>query len=266
MVSNKFNGCYRLEGKVAVVTAASTGIGYAIAERFLHEGAKVVISSRKQSHVDDAIKKLVQDGAPKDNVAGIVCHVGIAEHRQKLLEVAMAKFGKIHILVNNAGINPTFGDIADIGEKEWDKLFEINVKAAHLLTQAAAPIIAKNGGGSIIFNASYAAYKTSNGIAAYGVTKTALIALTKAYSVSLAPNNIRVNCVAPGIIKTKLSQALWDPKSPVADQAKDEITNYMGRIGVPHEIASTVAFLVSSDASYMTGETVLVTGGVDARL
>jgi dehydrogenase/reductase SDR family protein 4 len=186
-----------------------------------HEGCKIVICSRKQKNVDEALELLVKGGLDQQNLAGIECHVANSDHRKRLLNFAVERFGKIEILVNNAGlklicldrafflgINPAFGDIMDITEAEWDKLFDVNVKAAFLLTQLAVPIIKKSGGGSIIFNASISAYQPENGIAAYGVTKTCLLAMTKAFSQSLTPFNIRVNAVAPGLIRTKMAQTV----------------------------------------------------------
>ncbi|KAH7730821.1 Protein F54F3.4 [Aphelenchoides avenae] len=253
----------RLEGKVAIVTAATKGIGLAIAERLGHEGARIVISSRSQANVDESLSLLIASGLSQQNLAGCVCHVAKAEDREHLVNLALKKFGNIHILVNNAGINPAWGDIMDISESIWDKLFEVNVKAGFLLSKLVAPHIEKAGGGSIIFNASYGAYRTPQGIAAYGITKTTLLALTKALAESLASKNIRVNCIAPGVIRTKMSQKLLEQGEDVAAEATGAV---MGRVGRPEECAGVVAFLVSDDASYITAETIVVAGGVHARL
>ncbi|KAI6191153.1 Dehydrogenase/reductase SDR family member 4 [Aphelenchoides bicaudatus] len=260
-MTSKYNA-RRLDGKVAVVTASTDGIGYAIAERLGHEGCKVVISSRRQANVDKALNSLVKSGLDRKNVAGIECHVANNEHRKRLLKFAVEQFGAIHILVNNAGINPAFGDIIDITESEWDKLFDVNVKATFLLTQQAVPIIQKSGGGSIIFNASTGAYSPPSGIAAYGITKTCLLAMTKAFSQSLAPLNIRVNAVAPGLVRTKMAQTIVE-----SDVVKEQGGfNDLKRVGEPQEIGGAVAYLVSSDASYVTGETHIVSGGTPSRL
>ncbi|KAK0418874.1 hypothetical protein QR680_013820 [Steinernema hermaphroditum] len=260
-MSGKYK-CRRLEGKVAIVTAATAGIGLAIAERLGHEGAAVVISSRKEANVKQAVEELKRSGAEK--VEGIVCHVGNAEHRERLVKFTLEKFGKIDILVNNAGINPDFGDILDVTETVWDKLFDINVKANFLLSKLVVPHMEKNGGGNIIFNSSYSAYKSPPGIAAYGVTKTTVVALVKALANSCAPRNIRVNGIAPGVIKTKMSEVLWSGSSDA--EAQITADSAMGRIGSPEECAGAVAFLASDDASYITGETMLIAGGVQARL
>uniref|UniRef100_F1LAP7 Dehydrogenase/reductase SDR family member 4 n=1 Tax=Ascaris suum TaxID=6253 RepID=F1LAP7_ASCSU len=259
----KYKSC-RLVGKTAIVTAATSGIGLAIAERLGHEGAAVVISSRNDSNVKRSVEFLQRSGV--ENVAGTICHIGDAQHREKLVDFAVKKYGRIDILVNNAGINPIFCDILEVNETTWDKLFDINVKASFLLTKLVIPYMEKIGGGSVIFNASFAAYKSPPGIALYGITKTTVIALTKALANSLANKNIRVNCIAPGVIKTKMSSALWSRSNDetIASNTFDEIA--LGRYGTAEECAGTVAFLVSNDASYITGESIIIAGGAQARL
>uniref|UniRef100_A0A914DGJ8 Dehydrogenase/reductase SDR family member 4 n=1 Tax=Acrobeloides nanus TaxID=290746 RepID=A0A914DGJ8_9BILA len=256
----------RLQGQVAIITAATKGIGLAIAERLGHEGASIVISSRDQKNVDETLNQLTKSGLKPEKVSGVICHVGNPEHRQKLVDFAIQKYGKIDILVNNAGINPGFGDILDVSESVWDKLFDVNVKAGFLLTKLVVPHMIKNGGGNVIFNASYGGYRPPTGIAAYGVTKTTLLGLTKALAESLATKNIRVNCIAPGVIKTKFSKALWDHGPEGEQTIVEETGNPMKRLGEPEECAGAVAFLVSNDASYITGETIVIAGGIHARL
>ncbi|CAD6187024.1 unnamed protein product [Caenorhabditis auriculariae] len=255
--------CRRLEGKVAIVTAATKGIGLAIAERLLDEGASVVIGSRNQKNVDEAIKELHSKGLK--NVAGLAGHIAKPEDQKKLVDFTLQKFGKIDILVNNHGINPAFGHILEVQDEVWDKLFEVNVKAGFQMSKLVHPHLIKQGGGSIIFNASYGGYKSPPGIAAYGVTKTALIGLTKAMANGLSKDNIRVNGIAPGVIKTKMSRALWDHEDGEKNVSEGQEIQ-LGRLGVPEECAGAVAFLVSEDASYITGEMIVIAGGVHARL
>ncbi|GMT20465.1 hypothetical protein PFISCL1PPCAC_11762, partial [Pristionchus fissidentatus] len=256
----------RFEGKVAIVTAATQGIGFAIAERLAKEGAAVVISSRKEKNVQDAVASLRSTGSKR--VEGVVCHVGKEEDRKNLVQFTLAKFGRIDVLVNNHGINPVFVDIMDIDEKMWDRLFETNVKNGWQLSQLVAPHMKVVGGGSIIFNSSYTAYKNpTSGIAAYAVTKTALLGLVKALAASLAKDKIRVNGIAPGVIKTKMSSPLWDNGEKTGEDntvLNSEIL--LGRLGVPEDLGGAVAFLASEDASYITGETIVVAGGINARL
>lgn len=195
----------RLEGKVCIVTASSDGIGFAIAKRIGLEGAKVVLSSRKQKNVDEAVKTLKNLGI---SVVGAVCHVAKATDRKELYDLAVNKFGGIDILVSNAAVNPGVGALLDTPEEVWDKIFEVNVKASFLLAKEVKPFIVKRGGGSIVFISSVGGYTPSNLLAAYSVSKTALFGLTKAAALDCAKDNIRVNCVAPGVIETRFAAAV----------------------------------------------------------
>ncbi|CAI4222680.1 unnamed protein product [Auanema sp. JU1783] len=252
--------CHRLEGKVAVVTAATKGIGLAIAIRLAEEGASVVISSRTQDNVDSVVKELKNRGL---KVEGTICHVANPHHQKKLIDFTLERFGKIDILINNQGINPAFGSILDVQDSTWDKLFETNVKSGWQLTKLVQPIMEKNGGGSIVFNSSFGGYKPPTGIGAYGVTKTALIGLTKVLAQELASHNIRVNGIAPGIIKTKMSKTLWDGGE---EEVIESQGIPLGRLGNTEDCAGAVAYLVSDDASYVTGEMIVISGGIHSRL
>ncbi|XP_046992857.1 dehydrogenase/reductase SDR family member 4 [Schistocerca americana] len=250
----------KLKGKVAVVTASTDGIGFAIAKRLAREGAKVVVSSRKQNNVDNAVAKLKAEG---HTVTGVTCHVSKASDRQNLLKVADSNFGGIDIIVSNAAVNPTVSQVLECPEEVWDKIFEVNVKAAFLLSKEALPYLRKRGGGSIIYISSIAGYQPLGLLGAYSVSKTALLGLTKAASVDLAKDNIRVNCVAPGIVKTRFSSALYE------SEETNEITLSqipMRRLAHPDEISGIVSFLCSEDASYITGETIIASGGMPSRL
>uniref|UniRef100_A0A671DWL2 Dehydrogenase/reductase 4 n=1 Tax=Rhinolophus ferrumequinum TaxID=59479 RepID=A0A671DWL2_RHIFE len=206
-----------LANKVALVTASTDGIGLAIARRLAQDGAHVVVSSRKQQNVDRAVAALQGEGL---SVTGIVCHVGKAEHRERLVAT----------------------------------ILDINVKATALLTKAVVPEMEKRGGGSVVIVASIAAYTPFPGLGPYNVSKTALLGLTKNLAIELAQRNIRVNCLAPGLIKTNFSQV----------SIKQALR--IRRIGKPEECAGIVSFLCSEDASYITGETVTVGGGAPSRL
>lgn len=253
----KFN-CRRLDGKIAVITASTAGIGYAIAERLGHEGAHVVVSSRKQKQVDTTVETLSSQGL---KVTGLTCHVGSKDDRRKLFNLVEEKFGGLDILVSNAGINPSFGQILDTKEEVWDKIFDVNVKAAFLLCQEAVPLMKKRGGGSVVFVSSIGGYDPFPMIAPYSISKTALLGLVQGLVPQLSSLNIRVNAIAPGIIKTNFSQALLEPGEEAV--AADVPLN---RVGRPEECAGAVAFLVSDDASYITGETIVMSGGKRSRL
>ncbi|XP_060081846.1 dehydrogenase/reductase SDR family member 4-like [Ylistrum balloti] len=252
----------KLAGKIAVVTASTDGIGYAIAERLAKDGAKVVVSSRKQANVDAAVNKLKSQNL---DVVGVVCHVGKQEDRERLVTTAMDQYGGIDIFVANAAVNPYFGPILSnkMHVFSFFQIFDINVKTTFLLCKAIVPYMQKRGGGSIILVSSTGAYDPSAIIGPYGVSKTALLGLKKALVHQLSPMNIRVNCLAPGLIKTRFSEAIWkDPNNlKIVSQGIK-----LGRIGEPHECAGIVSFLASDDASYITDETVMVSGGANSQL
>ncbi|XP_015574298.1 tropinone reductase-like 3 isoform X2 [Ricinus communis] len=182
----------RFEGKVALVTASTQGIGFAIARRLALEGASLVVSSRKQKNVDEAVEKLQAEGI---QVLGVVCHVSNAQHRKHLIHKTVERYGKIDVIVSNAAANPSTEAILKTQESVLDKLWEINVKASILLLQDAAPYLQK--GSSVILVSSISGYSPPASMAMYGVTKTALLGLTKALAAEMAPDT-RVNCIAPG--------------------------------------------------------------------
>ncbi|KAF8644182.1 hypothetical protein HU200_026341 [Digitaria exilis] len=249
--------CRRLEGKVAVVTASTQGIGLAIAERLGLEGAAVVISSRKQKNVDEAVEGLKAKGI---TVVGAVCHVSDAQQRKSLIDTAVKNFGHIDILVSNAAANPTVDDILATKESVLDKLWDINVKASILLLQDAAPYLRK--GSSVIIISSITGYNPEQGLAMYGVTKTALFGLTKALAREMGPNT-RVNCIAPGFVPTRFASFLTTNEA-VKKELVDKTT--LNRLGSVQDMAATAAFLASDDAAFITAETIVVAGGMQSRL
>ncbi|KAM4537523.1 dehydrogenase/reductase SDR family member 4 isoform 2-T2 [Odontesthes bonariensis] len=249
-----------LAGKVAIVTASTDGIGLAAAQALGKRGAHVVVSSRRQANVDKAVA-LLQSQSIK--VIGTTCNVGKGEDREKLVQTTLDQCGGIDILVSNAAVNPFFGNIMDSTEDVWDKILAVNVKAAFLLTKLVMPHMVKRGGGNVIFVSSVAGYQPMQGLGPYSVSKTALLGLTRALAPELAHSNIRVNCVAPGVIKTRFSSALWQNED-VEDELKKQLC--IKRVGEPEEIGGVIAFLCSEEASYITGETVTVTGGMSCRL
>ncbi|XP_075067379.1 dehydrogenase/reductase SDR family member 4-like isoform X1 [Mixophyes fleayi] len=250
----------KLQGKVALVTASTNGIGLAIARRLAQDGARVLLSSRRQQNVDHAVQKLKGEGLDVD---GTVCHVGKSEDRERLVNTAVQKFGGVDILVSNAAVNPFAGNILDSTEDVWDKILDINVKAAFLLVKLVVPKMQERGGGSIVIVSSLAGFTPFPALGPYSVSKTALLGLTKALAPELTQLNIRVNCLAPGLIRTKFSSALWKNESVL-----EQLTTSLGisRIGEPEDCAGAVSFLCSPDAAYITGETVVVSGGGHSRL
>lgn len=254
------NSSQKLSGKVAIVTASTDGIGYAIAERLGQDGAKVVVSSRKQKNVDAAVEKL---RAKNLHVHGTVCHVGKKEDRASLIKQTLDQFGGIDIVVSNAAVNPFFGPTLDCSEEQWDKIFDLNVKATFMLIKETVPHMQTRGGGSVTVVSSIAGYNPIPMLGPYSVSKTALLGLIKSLVPQLATMNIRINGLAPGIIETHFSQAL----TSIEEIAKSILSQVpLNRFGQPPECAGVVSFLSSDDASYITGETILVTGGISARL
>lgn len=242
------------------MTASTDGIGYAIAERLGLEGARVVISSRKQKNVDEALVKLKKLNI---EVHGLECHVAKAEHRTRLIQETLRKYGGVDILVSNAAVNPVYCELSETPEDAWDKIFDVNVKAAFLLAKEAFPHLKKSQHASVVFVSSIAGFSPFSQLGAYSVSKTALLGLTKALSLEGGKYGIRVNALCPGVIKTRFSEALWK-----SDQASDRVleTVPLGRLGTPEDCAGVVAFLASDDAAYMTGENVVASGGMTSRL
>nr|XP_046184730.1 dehydrogenase/reductase SDR family member 4-like isoform X3 [Oncorhynchus gorbuscha] len=249
-----------LAGKVAIVTASTDGIGLAAAQALGQRGARVVVSSRRQSNVDKAVALLQSE---KIQVTGTTCNVGNSEDRARLVNMTVEQCGGVDIFVSNAAVNPFFGNIMDSTEAVWDKILDVNVKSAFLMTQLVVPHMEKRGGGSVVFVSSVAGYQPMQALGPYSVSKTALLGLTRAMAPELAQSHIWVNCVAPGVIKTPFSQALWQDED-VVDEFKKQLS--IKRFGKPEEIGGVIAFLCSKDASYITGETITVTGGMSCRL
>jgi len=250
----------KLGGKVAIVTASTEGIGYGIAQSLATHGASVMVCSRKASNVEAAVSKLRADG---HTVSGVVCHVGKREDRDNLIQETVAQYGGLDILVSNAAVNPYFGTMLECPEEAWDKIFEINVKVSFLLFKECVPHMQKRGGGSAIFISSIGGFQPISALGPYSVSKTALLGLTKALSVETAADNIRVNCVAPGVVRTKFAAALTE-NDDIAEKVLETVP--LGRFGTPAEMGGAVSFLASDEASYVTGETLVVAGGMHARL
>lgn len=247
----------RFQGKVAIVTASTQGIGFGIAERLGLEGASVVVSSRKQKNVDEAVVKLKARGI---EVIGVVCHVSNGQHRKNLINQTIEKFGKIDVVVSNAAANPSVDSILQTKESVLDKLWDINVKSSILLLQDAAPHLQK--GSSVVLISSIAGYHPQSSMAMYGVTKTALLGLTKALAAEMAPDT-RVNCVAPGFVPTHFAEYIT---SNDGVRQTIEQNTLLNRLGTTRDMAAAATFLASDDASYITGETLVVAGGLPSRL
>jgi NAD(P)-dependent dehydrogenase (short-subunit alcohol dehydrogenase family) len=245
---------FSLEGKVAVVTGGSRGIGRASALAMADAGANVVVSSRKIADLEPVAAEISAKGVKGLAVAA---HVGKTEDSKALIEKVMKEFGRIDILMNNAGTNPYYGSLMDQDEKTYDITMNVNLKSIFFLSQMAARIMKPQGGGSIINTSSIGGIRAGE-LGVYGTTKAAVIMLTQVMAKEWGQYNIRVNAIAPGIIKTRLSEALW--KDPVVNaRAISQIP--MMRLGEPEELAGVVVFLASRAGSYVNGETIVVDGG-----
>ncbi|XP_078522467.1 dehydrogenase/reductase SDR family member 4-like isoform X1 [Lissotriton helveticus] len=248
-------------GKVAVLTGSTEGIGFAIARRLAQQGAHVVVSSRKQENVDRAIQELKSENL---SVSGTVCSVANKDHRKNLVELALEKYGRIDYLLSNASIGIDFKNVFDTTEEEWNEILHTNVIVQFLLVKAVVPHMQKVGGGSIVLTSSVASYTFYPNLGPYCVSKTAIVGMIKILASELALLNIRLNSLAPGPTLTKYQTRHPQSFEPLLNESM-KIYGFR-RMAEPGEHAGLVSFLFSSDASYITGETIVVGGGFKTRL
>jgi NAD(P)-dependent dehydrogenase (short-subunit alcohol dehydrogenase family) len=245
-----------LENKVAIVTGASRGIGEAIATTFARAGAKVVLASRKIEGLKEVEKKITDAGGEAFSHA---CHTGSREQVEGLVAAAIAKFGRVDVLVNNAATNPHFGPMLSVEEGQWDKTFEVNVKGYFYSTRAVAQAaIARGAPASIINVASVAGQMAMPLQGVYAMTKAAVISMTKTLAAELGPANVRVNAIAPGLVETKFASALTTSPE-ISKMVLDKMA--LKHFAKPDDIAGLVLLLASDQSSYMTGECVVIDGG-----
>ena len=241
-----------LKDRVAIVTGASRGIGLGIAAELVRQGARVCVTARGQEALDAAVAEL---GGP-DVAIAVPGKSDDAEHQAEAVARTMEAFGSLDMLVNNTGINPVYGPIADVDPVAAAKILAVNVLAPLAWTRRARDAWMGEHGGSIVNVSSVAGFRPSPGIGMYGVSKAALIRLTTELAVELGPR-IRVNAVAPAIVKTKFATVLYEGREEQVAAAYP-----LRRLGVPEDIAGAVAFLLSDQASWITGQTLVLDGGV----
>ena len=250
-----YREAFDLNGKVALVTGASKGIGEAIARFYAAYGAKVVINSRKQEELDVVARSIKEAGG---ECTGIAANAGDMKVCQELIEKVISTYGGLDILVNNAATNPTYGPLLKSEEWAFDKIMNVNVKAPFALANLAHPHMKKRGGGSVINISSIAGLTPDPGLGLYSISKAALNMLTKVQAKEWGKDGIRVNSICPGLIKTKFSEALW---------SNEEILNRfvaklpIARMGTVEEIAGLALYLASPASAYSTGAVFTADGG-----
>lgn len=247
---------FSLEGKVAIVTGASKGIGEAIARVFAQYGAKVVISSRKQADLVVLAEEIKNEY--RAEVLPLAAHAGDINQLQELLTKTIEVFGQVDILVNNAATNPVFGPSLDCSGDAFDKIMQVNVKSPFEFAKLVYPFMRQNGGGSIVNISSIAGSTPDPGLGMYSVSKAALNMLTKVLAKEWGIDGIRVNALSPGLIKTKFSQALWENPKMLEHFTK---RLPIARMGSVDEIAALVLYLASDASAYTTGVNFQVDGG-----
>jgi NAD(P)-dependent dehydrogenase (short-subunit alcohol dehydrogenase family) len=246
---------FSLAGKVALITGASRGIGAALAQAYAAAGARVVLSSRKQAGVEEVAEAIHSTGG---EALALAAHTGDAGAVTALVEQAVARFGGLDILVNNAATNPHFGPLLEAEESHWDKTLDVNVKGYMRLVRACVPQLRARGGGKIVNVASIAGLHPQTDMGVYCVSKAAVLMLTQVLAVELAQDNIQVNALAPGYVKTHFSQALWD--NPALNEALlRQIPQ--GRLAAPAELTGIALYLASAASSFTTGAVFVVDGG-----
>ena len=247
---------FDLSGKVALITGSSRGIGRAIAEAMAEAGAKVVISGRKPEICNTTAAELIARGHSALAVPG---NVSVKEDLQRLVDTTMAKWGRIDILVCNAGINPAYGPLTSVSDAAFDKIMGTNVRSTFWLCNMVIPQMAERRDGAVILMASIAGLRGNSVIGTYGISKAAEMQLARNLALEWGPKNIRVNAIAPGIVKTDFARALWEDQERLK---RVEAMAPLRRIGEPREIAGIAVFLASPAGSFVTGQTIVADGGV----
>ncbi len=247
---------FSLEGKVAIVTGGSRGIGRSIALGLAEHGADVAIAARKPEALAEATAAVGDLGR---RALAVPTNVRRPDELRALVERTVAELGRVDVLVNNAGTNPVYGPVQEIDERAWDLIMDSNVKSAHLLSNHAREAMLQHGdGGAIVNVSSVGGYRASDVIGGYSVSKAALIMLTQVQAKTWGADGIRVNCIAPGLVQTDFARALWDdPKTRRLSEAEAAL----GRIGQPDEMAGAVVYLCSPASSFVTGQTLVLDGG-----
>jgi NAD(P)-dependent dehydrogenase (short-subunit alcohol dehydrogenase family) len=246
----------RLDDQVVVISGASRGIGLAIAAEVLEAGGLVVLSSRKEDNLREAVQEL---GGPNERISTIVANAGRSEEVDRVIDLAVSRYGRLDGLVNNAATSPYYGPLVDIDDSRMTKTYDTNLAGVMYAVRAAWHAAMKDHGGAIVNVASIGGLGPGTNIGWYNVTKAAVIHLTKQLAFELGPK-VRVNAVAPGVVRTDMARALWENREEALNASIP-----LHRIGEPVDIAKLTVFLLSSDSSWITGQTHVIDGGTTIR-
>ncbi len=252
---------FDLAGKVAIITGSSRGIGRAIAEAYAEAGARVVISSRKQAACEE-VAASTNEKYGQDRAIAIAASISDKTALEGLVAQTRSRFGQIDLLVCNAASNPYYGPMAGISDDQFRKIFENNVLANHWLITMVAPEMIARKDGAIVIVSSIGGLIGSEVIGAYNVSKAADFQLVRNLAIELGPHNVRINAIAPGVVRTAFARALWE--DPAAEAELRRVTP-LGRIGEPEEIAGAAVFLASRAGAYVTGQNIVVDGGTTIK-
>jgi NAD(P)-dependent dehydrogenase (short-subunit alcohol dehydrogenase family) len=246
---------FSLEGKIALVTGSSRGIGRAIAEAMAAAGARVVISSRKADACDSVVESIRDAGG---EAIAIPCNVSELEQVQSLVARTLEQWGHIDVLVCNAAVNPHFGPSLEISESAYDKIMTANVKNVLWLCRAVIPQMAEREDGAVIIVSSIAGFKGTHKLGTYALSKAADMQMTRNLAVEWGHRNVRVNCIAPGLVRTDFARALWEDEE---NHARALAAYPLGRLGEPEDVAGAAVFLAARAGAWITGQTLVVDGG-----
>ena len=248
-------GLFDLKGRTALITGSSRGIGRAIAERMAEAGAKVVVSSRKLDACEEVVSAIKKAGG---EATALACNISNKPELQQLVERTRQVYGKIDILVCNAAVNPHYGTTQEIPDSAFQKVIDCNIRSNHWLCQMVIPEMAERGDGAVLIVSSIGGLKGSSSLGTYGLSKAADMALARNLAVEWGPRNVRVNCIAPGLVRTDFARALWE--NPETYELA--VQRYpLRRIGEPDEIAGAAVFLAARAGSFVTGQTLVIDGG-----
>ena len=248
---------FNLENKNVLLTGASKGMGLAMAQGLVNNGANVVISSRKLDQCEKAAKT-INDSIDQEKAFAYSCNTSSKDELNALVDFSMSKLGSISTLVCNAGVNSFFGSMSEIDDESYDKTMNTNVKSNHWLINMVSPFMKESGGGSIMITSSIAAFDASETLGTYSISKLAVLGLVRNYASELGPSNIRVNAICPGLVKTDFSKLLWE--NPDAEKATSQRMP-LRRLGEADDFQGVAVFLASDESSFMTGQALTICGG-----